>query len=439
MIDLKSKKGSLILSMVVVAFAGVGLMTWLPSQMGRGQVNRIEQSAYDYIKMNAEDNLPEEAFLKADLFRFEWDRFVAEFLANGETLNVRAFDRNGDLIYATGRKKAEREEWDILSMGKKKLTEVGMTKRITSVYGNEEAVHAMRLYIPIHKNLQVLGVLEVVQDIDFIYKQVSSAQAGIGAATLLTLLVLSLMLYRAGREERDKLARENFRLSEYDADLSHRLRTSIASIKGFAATLQEGSHNQGEQQELLKIIVDESDVLNCAINDLFNLTGLESGRILLNKRPVRIDALMEEGLNKASKEAELRKVKFETRLPKEIYEVNVDEEKMVLALGNLLINSVMRSMAGGKVSLGAKYVKEGVQLEVKDDGEEVFGEEIPRLFEKFNWVERPGAQKNMTGLELPLVRAIVQAHSGKIGVESTMGRGAKFSFKLPVVESGKRG
>jgi signal transduction histidine kinase len=436
MIDLKSKKGILILSMVVVAFAGVGLMTWLPSQIGRGQVNRIEQSAYDYIKINAEDNIPEEAFLKADLFRFEWDRFVAEFLTSGEILNVRAFNRNGDMIYATGRKRTEREEWDILSMGKKKLTEVGMTRRITSVYGNEETVHAMRLYIPVHKNLQVMGVLEVVQDIDYIYKQVSSAQAGIGVAALLILLGLALMLYRAEREEVDELERENFRLNGYDAEVSRRLRTAVTAIKGFAATLLEDeSFSQDERQELLRIIVAESDTLNCEINDLFNLNRIESGRILLNKRAVRIDTLIKESLDKASKEAELRKVNLETKLPKEIYEVSVDEEKMVQAMGNLLINSVMRSMAGGRVSVGAKYVKEGVEIEVKDEGEEILRDEIPRLFEKLNWVERPGAHKNVTGLELPLAKAIVEAHSGKINVESSAGKGARFGFELPVIGS----
>lgn len=425
-------KKTLLIGLVIVIVLGTGLLTWLPRQMGNSLLKRSQQSAFDYIKANAEKNIPEAAFLRGGLFRSSWDRFVAEYLTNGEILKVKAFDQNAELIYSTGKEKAGRERWEIFSLGKKMISELGVTKRITSSYGNEESVHAMRLIIPLYKNSQMIGVLEVVQDVDSIYKQVGYVQIGIGMAMLSMLLFLALILNRVTRKERAALAQKNLKLIAYDSKICNKLRTPLASIKGYATVaLEDKELNEKEREEALKIIIDEADWLSRYIDELLDLTRIESGALWLNKKPVKIDALIQESVNRVSKPAEDRKVKIETKLPEEISEIRIDREKMVQALGNLLIASVMRSMAGDQVTLGAKYTEKGVQFEVGDNGEELSSEEISNLFDRIHWVES-SQQKTVTGLELPLAKAIVEAHSGKMNVEGKAMEGSTFSFTLPM-------
>jgi len=422
-------KKYLIMTMMAVV-VGFSLLTWLPWQMGNNLLNRSRQSAFDYIKMNAEREIPEEAFAKAGDYYSKWDRFVAEYLTSGEILSVRAFDKKGNLVYATGRKELPKKDWGILSIGKKVLTEVGLIRRITSVSGNEEIVHAMRLFFPLEKDLRQIGAVEVVQDIEFIYRQVKNLQVGIIMAALALFLALFVALYRATKSESLALAQKKAKLGAYEAEVCHKLRNPLASIKGYATVaLEDKELNEKERAESCKIIIDEADWLSRDIDELLDLTRIESGALWLNKKPVKIDALIIESVNRVSKQAEDRKVKIETKLPEEIAEIRIDREKMVQALGNLLIASVMRSMAGDQVTLGAKYTEKGVRFEVGDNGEELSGEEIANLFNRFHWVE-PNQQG--TGLELPLAKAIVEAHSSKVNVQSKINEGVKFSFTLPV-------
>jgi signal transduction histidine kinase len=380
-----------------------------------------------------EKSIPEAAFTGAGKDRSLWDRFVAEDLTNGEILSVRAFDRDGGLVYMTGREKPDQGERPMMPVRKKTIREIGMAKRVVSVYGNEEMVHAMRLFIPLEKDLRLIGAVEVVQDIEFIYRRVRNVQWGIGMITLALLFILATCLYYVSRNESAALSRENARLKKYDAGVCYRFRDPLACIKGFAMILAEdGKIPETERREFLTTIIGESDRLNRMMDDLLDLERLEGGAIRLNKETVKIDDLIKESVRRVESQAETGRVKVETRLPRQIHAVNVDREKMVQALGNLLIASVMRSMAGGQVSLGAKYDEKGVQFEVADNGEELSGEEIANLFNRFHWVE-PGQQKIGTGLELPLAKAIVEAHSSKVNVQSKINEGVKFSFTLPAI------
>jgi signal transduction histidine kinase len=270
------------------------------------------------------------------------------------------------------------------------------------------------------------------QDISFVNERVRGVMVSLGGGTLVFLLVLSFLLIQTLREESAVLVRENLRQREYESDVSHKVRTPLTIIRGYGGILLEDDDlDENLRHKFLRIIVSESNRLNQEMDDLLNLTRLESGRIILNKRPVRIDDLMKESIEKVSKEAEERKVKIETKFPKEILEVDADEQKVVQAMGNLLINSIMRSMAGEKVLLDAKYTKEGVKFNVIDNGGTLSSEEISRLFDKFQWIE-PERQKFVTGLELPLAKAIVEAHSGKMSVDSNVVDGSKFSLTLPM-------
>ena len=270
----------------------------------------------------------------------------------------------------------------------------------------------------------------MVQDREFIYRQVKNVQAGIIIATLALFLAWFVALYRVTKSESLALAQKKAKLGAYEAGVCNKLRTPLTLIKGYATVaLEDKELNEKEREESLKIIIDEADWLSRYIDELLDLTRIESGALWLNKKPVKIDALMQESVSRVSKQAEGRKVKIETKLPEEIAEVKIDREKMVQALGNLLIASVMRSMAGDQVTLGAKYTEKGVRFEVGDNGEELSGEEIANLFNRFHWVE-PNQQG--TGLELPLAKAIVDAHEGKLNAESEVNKGLKFSFALPV-------
>lgn len=221
--------------------------------------------------------------------------------------------------------------------------------------------------------------------------------------------------------------------TDFVSHVSHELRTPLTSIKGFVATLladTEGYYDLDTRREFLQIIDQECDRLTRLINDLLNLSRIEAGRALeLILKPVDVADI-------ARKIVEIQKNyttkhQFVVDVKGPIPAIVADEDKVDQIITNLVSNAVKYSPDGGEVRITIKEDPEsgGVLVAVKDQGIGIPKDVLPRLFQRFTRVE--GRKVAGTGLGLYLTRHLVEAHGGKIWVESEEGKGSTFYFTLP--------
>jgi PAS domain S-box-containing protein len=211
--------------------------------------------------------------------------------------------------------------------------------------------------------------------------------------------------------------------------VSHQLRTPLTAILGFAEYLIENETAKEEQREFLNLIVSESEQLQDLIDNLLSLQRLQAGFGLENLEPVPISSLFRE-LVDAFRSPLIRR-RFKIECPPDLPAVFGDELKLQQAVRNLLENALKYSPEGSRIDLGARVQGFEVLLWVRDKGPGIPPDKQERVFERFY---RGGEGKGPagTGLGLALVREIVQAHGGRVWVESIPGEGSTFFLALPV-------
>ncbi|MEJ2698305.1 MAG: ATP-binding protein, partial [Desulfuromonadales bacterium] len=211
--------------------------------------------------------------------------------------------------------------------------------------------------------------------------------------------------------------------------VSHQLRTPLTAILGFAEYLIENETAKEEQHEFLNLIVSESEQLQDLIDNLLSLQRLQAGFGLENLEPVPISSLFRE-LVDAFRSPLIRR-RFKIECPPDLPAVFGDELKLQQAVRNLLENALKYSPEGSRIDLGARVQGFEVLLWVRDKGPGIPPDKQERVFERFY---RGGEGKGPagTGLGLALVREIVQAHGGRVWVESIPGEGSTFFLALPV-------
>jgi signal transduction histidine kinase len=230
------------------------------------------------------------------------------------------------------------------------------------------------------------------------------------------------------------------------ANIAHELRTPLTSIQGYAQALRDGVlHDAGEREAALVAIREESERVDDLVNQILQLSRLESGQLPL--RPSSLD--------RASAFYRLRR-RLSTRAAESAIELHIesddnlrlvaDEDLLAQALGNLATNAIRHSPAGGLVSMCAtRVVSPGgdaaVRIRVSDSGTGIPAEELPYIFDRFyrggssaafGGPSGPEVTARRFGLGLAIAREIVARHGGTIAVESTLGRGTTFTLDLPV-------
>ena len=220
---------------------------------------------------------------------------------------------------------------------------------------------------------------------------------------------------------------------EFVANVSHELRTPLSLIKGYVETLLDGALNNPEVAErFLRIIERNTQRLDLLIQDLLTISALESERIKLALQPVSLRPLADKVLADLTSRAESKNMELVNEVPEIVAEADANRVDQVLA--NLVDNAIKYGRVQGKVTVGGRQV-EGDQLEifVRDDGPGIPSESLDRVFERFYRVDKARSRdQGGTGLGLSIVKHIVQAHGGKVWVESELGKGATFFFTLPV-------
>jgi signal transduction histidine kinase len=222
--------------------------------------------------------------------------------------------------------------------------------------------------------------------------------------------------------------------NEFVSIVSHELRTPLTSIMGFAQTLRGdvGTVDEQERAEFLGIIEQESNRLLVMINDLLDVTRMEAGRPLpLNPAEIDIKQLSEHVVRFQSVMTSAHRFLFE--FPDDGLSVVADRDKVEQILTNLVSNAIKYSPKGGDVVVGAGIEDGQCVIYVRDRGVGMTQEQVGQLFGRYQRIERDAIKGiRGTGLGLYLVRALVEAHSGRIWVESEPGEGSTFFFSLPV-------
>ncbi|MEK6692456.1 MAG: HAMP domain-containing sensor histidine kinase [Nitrospirota bacterium] len=213
---------------------------------------------------------------------------------------------------------------------------------------------------------------------------------------------------------------------------SHELRTPMTSLKEAVALMMDrvpGDLTE-KQGELLKIINEDCDRLLKLINDLLDLSKLESGLLPLNIQDSRIEDVVEKTLSAMRPIAESKGVYIGTDLGNNIPKIPMDGFRIQQVLTNLLSNAIKFTNSGGRIGITLYKEKEDIIVKVSDTGEGIPKDALGRIFDKFHQL---GDKKTGTGLGLPIVKHIVEAHGGRIWAESEQGKGSIFYFTIPLM------
>lgn len=315
-----------------------------------------------------------------------------------------------------------------------------------SMLGTEDAFIIQRiagiksaLIFPIIVREEVIGAMVVCQQFDisdlneFQWDLLERLVAVIGIAIDNALLYNQVQLTNQKLKVLDRLKDDFVSLA------SHELRTPMTAIKSYLwLFLEDNKQMLGDKQKMyIERAYVSTDRLITLVNDMLNVSRIESGRLIINRKPIDMSQLIAEVVNEITPSAEEQKkqvifLKLQTDIPF----VDADPDKIKQVLLNLVGNAIKFSNEDTKIEILTK-LKDGVLITaVKDSGKGISQEDMPKLFKKFaiigNTTLLPhGAQS--TGLGLYISKSIIELHNGKIWVESEgVGKGATFSFSLPL-------
>lgn len=224
---------------------------------------------------------------------------------------------------------------------------------------------------------------------------------------------------------------------DFIANVSHELRTPISSIKGYAETLLEGAMEDKENlKEFINIIYKDANRLASLIDDLLDLSKIESGKMKMFFEALEIEPIVKSVLSILEKNIKNKNLLVSLDIPKDLPKVLADERRITQVFLNLLDNAVKYNVQNGKINIKAYSVNGWVQVEISDTGIGIPEKDLPRIFERFYRVDKARSRElGGTGLGLAIVKHIIQAHRGNIWVKSEIAKGSTFFFTLPKAEN----
>jgi PAS domain S-box-containing protein len=219
--------------------------------------------------------------------------------------------------------------------------------------------------------------------------------------------------------------------------VSHDLRNPLSAIVMCAnALLQDAPGQTPDVADLAQTIRQSSDWMNRLIQDLLDVTSIEAGRLALDRREVDPVRLAVEATVMLEPIAQERSVTLREELPELLPRVDADSGRVVQVLSNLIGNALKFTPPGGDVVVRAAAEDGVVRFEVADTGAGIPSAHLPHIFDRF-WQARQGSARGGAGLGLAISKGIVEAHGGRLEVESREGKGTTFSFTLPVASRGR--
>lgn len=218
---------------------------------------------------------------------------------------------------------------------------------------------------------------------------------------------------------------------DFVANVSHELRTPLTIVGGFAETLAEDDVPAEMRQQFAQRILGNTRRMQRIVDDLLDLSRIESGGWVPNPNEIDLVAVASEVLNAARDAADAKALVLDTEIPIEAAVAYADATAVRQVLGNLVDNAV-RHTASGRVVLFSRAHPRGVEVGVRDTGSGIPAEHLPRIFERFYRVD-PGRSREQggTGLGLSIVKHLIEAHGGRVRAESTPGEGTTISALFP--------
>lgn len=234
----------------------------------------------------------------------------------------------------------------------------------------------------------------------------------------------------------DSLQKLNELKNDFLSSVSHELRTPLASIIGFAQTLlRDATMPQVTAQKFLTIILQDGQRLSRLVEDLLDLSRIESGHIELQRVRTNISDSIDYAVHLTSPNAIAKRITVRWSKPNEPILLELDRDRITQVLVNILDNAIKFTPDEGTVSVKIdRSPDRNIMIMITDTGIGIPAEELARLFEKFYRVRQKGHEVRGTGLGLAIARQCVELHGGTIDVQSTLGIGSIFTISLPYQE-----
>ena len=223
---------------------------------------------------------------------------------------------------------------------------------------------------------------------------------------------------------------------DFVANVSHEFRTPLTAIQGFAETLLAGAMDDAQHRErFLQIILDHSRRLARLTEDLLELSKMDADRLEMEIRRVSVSQLIESCLETTKHRAEGKELELIAKPSDNLPDIAGDRRRLAEVLQNLLDNAVQYTLSRGKITVSAKARDAEVIFTVSDTGIGIPKADQSRIFERFYRVDAARSREaGGTGLGLSIAKHIVEAHGGRIWVDSELGQGSQFHFSVPVYE-----
>ena len=253
-----------------------------------------------------------------------------------------------------------------------------------------------------------------------------------------TIAIENVRLFNEIQDKSRQLEMANKHKSEFLANMSHELRTPLNAVIGFSEVLGERMFGElnDKQAEYVRDIHDSGKHLLSLINDILDLSKVEAGRMELDVTTFDLPDAIRNSLTLIAERAQRHGIEVKSDIDPAVGELSGDERKFKQILLNLLSNAVKFTPEGGSVTVTAQRLDEAIEISVADTGIGIAAADHEAVFEEFRQVGNDYTKKSQgTGLGLALTRKFVELHGGRIWVKSEPGKGATFTFTLPVARA----
>jgi signal transduction histidine kinase len=227
------------------------------------------------------------------------------------------------------------------------------------------------------------------------------------------------------------LARSNELRRQMTADIAHELRTPLTVIRAYIDGLRDGVFKPTPAR--FAAMQAETQHLQRLVEDLRTLSLADAGELPMAREPVSCQALLERLAAAHTPQAAARDIALQVSVEPEVPGIVADPERMIQVLGNLVTNALRYTPSGGQITLSARLRGDAVALAVSDTGAGIAPDALPHVFDRFYRGDPARSQQDgESGLGLAIAKSIVEAHGGKIEVQSELGRGTTFTVLMPI-------